>query len=47
MLGAYILVKRVKKGTGRVAVSWDIKVRLPQIESILYSAVSASSQIGR
>ena len=43
MLGAYILVKRVKKGTGRVAVSWDIKVRLPQIESILYSAVSASS----
>lgn len=36
MLGAYVLVKRVKKGTGRVAVLWDIKVRLPQIEAIIY-----------
>jgi site-specific DNA recombinase len=42
MLGAYILVKRVKRGTGRVAVSWDIKVRLPQIETIIYRH-SASS----
>lgn len=38
MLGAYVLVERVPRGTGRVAVSWDIKVRLPQIETIIYAA---------
>jgi DNA invertase Pin-like site-specific DNA recombinase len=42
MLGACILVKKVKRGTGRVAVAWDIKVRLPQIETIIYRH-SASS----